>query len=301
MIENIIDFYKRIGQYNYSEAAGVTKGKPYFSLQEGHCHINQAIFGYRGFYKVTLLLETGKLYYADKWIMVDRPALMFATPAVPYAWEALADSGKRGWFCIFNEEFMQVSEQMGTLADSPLFCSSKDRIYFLDNDTLDEIQEIGRQIRRETASDYPQKFDVLRCYLHLLVHKAMMLEKGNHYVSHKNAAQRTVELFLVLLDHQFPVEFPANPLRLRSATDYAERLSIHVNHLNRVVKAVTGHTTSDLINRRIVQEAVALLQHSPCSISEIGWALGFNEVSSFSNYVKKHTGTSPSDLRMKAG
>lgn len=27
MIENIIDFYKRIGQYNYSEAAGVTKGK----------------------------------------------------------------------------------------------------------------------------------------------------------------------------------------------------------------------------------------------------------------------------------
>lgn len=157
MIENIIDFYKRIGQYNYSEAAGVTKGKPYFSLQEGHCHINQAIFGYRGFYKVTLLLETGKLYYADKWIMVDRPALMFATPAVPYAWEALADSGKRGWFCIFNEEFIQVSEQMGTLADSPLFCSSKDRIYFLDNDTLDEIQEIGRQIRRETASDYQQK------------------------------------------------------------------------------------------------------------------------------------------------
>ena len=33
MIENIIDFYKRIGQYNYSEAAGVTKGKPYFSAR----------------------------------------------------------------------------------------------------------------------------------------------------------------------------------------------------------------------------------------------------------------------------
>ena len=30
MIENIIDFYKRIGQYNYSEAAGVTKGNHIF-------------------------------------------------------------------------------------------------------------------------------------------------------------------------------------------------------------------------------------------------------------------------------
>lgn len=295
MIESIPEFYRRIGEHNFS-VADYSKEKPYFSVQPCRCRIGHTSFSYREFYKVTLVLGEGKLYYADKWIKVDRPALLFSTPLIPYAWEAMGPN-LTGSFCIFNEAFIRVSEKMGTLADSPLFNTSKERIYFLDERNLNTIQEIFGKMKEELETDYPQKLDVLRCYLHLFIHEAMKMEPTSTYVPHRNAAQRIAELFLALLDRQFPVEIPKKSLSLRTAADYAARLSVHINHLNRVVKATTGQTTSELITRRITQEAVSLLQHSAFSIGEIAWGLGFEGIPSFSNYVKKHTGASPTELR----
>ena len=33
----------------------------------------------RDFYKVSLVIGTGKINYADKWISIDKPALIFST------------------------------------------------------------------------------------------------------------------------------------------------------------------------------------------------------------------------------
>jgi AraC-like DNA-binding protein len=118
------------------------------------------------------------------------------------------------------------------------------------------------------------------------------------YVSHRNAGQRTAELFLALLERQFPVHIPRETLALKTANDYAERLSVHVNHLNRTLKSSTGKTTSELITNRILQEGVQLLQHSTYSIGEIAYALGFEEQASFSNFIKKHTGLAPTAHRI---
>lgn len=296
MIESISDFYERIGR---NDLAGqeYSKDKPYFNIHPSQCHIGQTSFSYRDFYKVALVLETGKLYYADKWIVVDRPALMFSTPMIPYAWEATGNKNGSGCYCIFNEAFVSQEERTEILAHTPLFDTSKERIYFLDESSLKNMQDLFSKIKMEMQSDYIQKLDALRCYLHILIHEAMQMKTTHTYTSHKNAAQRIVELFLMLLDRQFPIEIPQKPLQLKSAADYAKRLSIHVNHLNRVVKLTTGCTTSELINKRLIQESTDMLKHSSYSISEIARALGFEEISSFSKYIKKHTGSSPTEIR----
>lgn len=146
-------------------------------------------------------------------------------------------------------------------------------------------------------SNYVGKYDILRCYLHLLVHDTMKVQEISSYIPQKNAGQRTTELFLALLERQFPIEIPGNVLTLKTPNEYAERLSIHVNHLNIVIKASTGRTTSTLITNRIVQEAIQFLQHSAHSVSEIAFALGFEEPASFTNFLKKHTEMSPSSHR----
>ena len=84
---------------------------------------------------------------------------------------------------------------------------------------------------------------------------------------------------------------------LKTATDYADHLFVHVNHLNRTVKAATKRTTSDLVNSRIVQEGVQMLKHTAFSIVELASGLGFGESSSFSNFIKKHTGIPPMEHR----
>jgi AraC-like DNA-binding protein len=70
-----------------------------------------------------------------------------------------------------------------------------------------------------------------------------------------------------------------------------------VNHLNRSIKENTDKTTSQIIADRILRESKILLKHSSWNVSEIAYALGFTEVTHFSNFFKKHTMLSPLKFR----
>ncbi|HRV55681.1 MAG TPA: helix-turn-helix transcriptional regulator, partial [Mangrovimonas sp.] len=78
---------------------------------------------------------------------------------------------------------------------------------------------------------------------------------------------------------------------------FAETLGIHVNHLNKVLKEITGKTTTEIISSRINQEAKILLKETPWNISEIAYSLGFDEVAHFSNFFKRKTKLSPLSFR----
>jgi AraC-like DNA-binding protein len=100
-----------------------------------------------------------------------------------------------------------------------------------------------------------------------------------------------------LLERQFPIDSPEHALKLRKASDYAESLSIHVNHLNHAVRDITGKSTSVHITDRIIMEAKALLLHTDMSITEIAYCLGFDYPNYFNNFFKKNTGLTPLSLR----
>jgi AraC family transcriptional regulator, transcriptional activator of pobA len=113
-----------------------------------------------------------------------------------------------------------------------------------------------------------------------------------------NANTRITAVFMELLERQFPVEDPSRRFTMNSANDFAQQLSVHVNHLNRAVKATTGKTTSEIIYERIVAEAKALLKHSNRDIAEIGYCLGFEDPTHFNHFFRKQTNTKPSDYRI---
>ncbi len=104
-------------------------------------------------------------------------------------------------------------------------------------------------------------------------------------------------MFLELPERQFPIDENHPKVGLRAASDFASQLNIHVNHLNRAVKAITDKTTTQIIGERILQEAKIMLRHSNWNVSEISDALGFAEVTHFNNFFKKHVGQSPLKFR----
>jgi AraC-like DNA-binding protein len=102
---------------------------------------------------------------------------------------------------------------------------------------------------------------------------------------------------LELLERQFPIDNPRQILSIRSASDYAEKLNIHVNYLNKAIKESTEKTTSQIIAERVMQEAKILLKQTVWPVSEIAYALGFTEVTHFNNFFKKHVQLSPMKFR----
>jgi AraC family transcriptional regulator, transcriptional activator of pobA len=86
-----------------------------------------------------------------------------------------------------------------------------------------------------------------------------------------------------------------------SVKQYAGLLNITANYLSETVKAVTGRTSTDLIQDRMLLNSKQLLQHTRLGISEIAYKLNFADQSYFSKYFKKLSGVGPKEWRRVYG
>jgi AraC-like DNA-binding protein len=248
----------------------------------------------RDFYKIMLVIGNSKVYYADKVVEVKKQALSFSNPQIPYKWEHL-DNIRNGSFCIFNQHFFH---EYGNLNQYSVFQPNGIHLFELADEQVEKLAAVYERMFEEINSDYIHKYDVLRNLVFELLHFAMKIQPTANFDKQQiNASQRISLLFMELLERQFPIDDNHQRVNLRSASDFAEQLNIHVNHLNRAIKETTQKTTSQIIAGRILQESKVLLKQSAWSVSEIAYALGFNEVTHFNNFFKKHINLSPLKFR----
>lgn len=248
----------------------------------------------RDYYKIMLVEGNSQVHYADKVIEVQQQALSFSNPQIPYKWDNL-DKIRKGYFCIFDQQFFH---QYGNLNQYEVFQPNGTHIFELTDEQAKQVSVWFERMFEEINSDYIHKYDLLRTLVFELLHFAMKMQPTAQFDKQPiNASQRISTLFLELLERQFPLDDSHHKVLLRTASDFANQLNIHVNHLNRAVKETAQKTTSQLIAERVLQEAKILLKHSTWNVSEIAFALGFTEVTHFNNFFKKHTGNSPLKFR----
>ncbi|PSL47899.1 helix-turn-helix protein [Chitinophaga niastensis] len=250
----------------------------------------------RDFYKVSLVRGHNLFHYADKTVEIKGTALMFFNPTVPYSWESL--SGEYGgYFCIFKESFF-TEQSRGNIHELPMMAPGGRPTYILNKTQDKEISQLFKKMLAEINSDYLYKYDLLRNYLTEIIHYALKMQPSETLYQHADAKSRITAVFTDLLERQFPIESPAQRFVLRSANDFAKQLLVHVNHLNRAIRETTGKTTTTHISERLTSEAKALLKHTNWNISEISYALGFEEPAHFNNFFKKQTSVTPGSFRI---
>jgi AraC-like DNA-binding protein len=251
----------------------------------------------RDFFKITLVVGQGQIHYADQVIEVQQQALIFTNPQIPYKWEG-TDRSRSGFFCIFNHPFFH---QFGGLLQYPVFQPQGQHMFELTYDQLAQATGVFEAMLAEIGSDYAYKYDALRNRVFDLLHFAMKMHPSSGLGQPAtNAPQRISTLFLELLERQFPIDEAHPVVQLRSASEFAGQLNVHVNHLNRSVKQVTEKTTTQLIAERVLQESKILLRHSTWDVAEIAYSLGFGEMTHFNNFFKKHAQLSPGKFRRAA-
>jgi AraC-like DNA-binding protein len=281
---------------------GLTKEIGHFNIFETETIFNKKTgertmpYSRRAYYKISLIQGRNKAEYADKVVEIDESALLFATPKIPYHWVP-KDDDQKGMFCIFTEDFLSKSKTGISLDELPLFQPGHVPIFQINQQEAGEVLYILRKMQREIASDYKFKYDLLRNLVLELIHYGQKLQPAWAANPMQNATERISSLFVELLERQFPIEPPHQRLGLRTAKDYADRLAVHVNHLNKVLKDSLGRTTTEIISSRIIQEAKILLKQTDWNISEISFALGFEDLAHFSNFFKKNTSFTPVAFR----
>lgn len=250
----------------------------------------------RKYYKISFIKGKNRAEYADKVISIQQNALLFATPKVPYHWIP-EDPQQSGSFCVFTEDFFIKDKSYNSLEDLPIFQPGNVPVFEIDDALADEIEILFTKIKKEIDSDYIFKYDLIRNYVLELIHYGQKLQPATQLSTVNDASMRVVSLFIELLERQFPIESLEQRLQLKTAKDYSDRLAVHVNYLNKRLKESTGKTTTELISERIIQEAKILLKQTRWNVSEISYALGFEEIAHFSNFFKRKTSFTPLEFR----
>lgn len=272
-----------IGHFNLFRLQPYAEGKP-----------TNIPYRRRDFYKIMLVKGHSEVHYADRITEIKKQALSFSNPQIPYKWEHL-DRIREGVYCIFNQHLFH---QYGQLNQYEVFQPNGQHIFELSDEHVAIVTDIFNRIEKEFNSGYKYKYDVIRNLVFDLIHFGLKIQpSAGQQQQTVNASQRISALFVELLERQFPIDDQHASMKLRAASEFAEQLNIHVNHLNRAVKENLQKTTTQVIADRIVQEAKILLRHSKWDVAEIAYALGFSEATHFNNFFKKHTDVSPTRFR----
>ncbi|MEC5144212.1 helix-turn-helix transcriptional regulator [Chitinophaga sp. 212800010-3] len=294
-IETIADFYREkigsmpesirqdIGHFNVLKTEFTADNLP-----------DPAAYRRRDFYKVVLMYGQSELQFADKIVRTDKQALIFINPQIPLS----ADLSKvhTNYCCVFNQHFFH---HYTNLNGYPVYQPGGIHAFELTDEQAVRVEGIFGHMLEEMQSDYVYKYDVLRNYVLELIHFALKMQPSSAaQIKYKlNASERIASLFIELLERHYAIDDLNQRVALRSATDFASHMNIHVNHLNRALKAITGKTTTQLIAERCLIEAKTLLKQSTWNVSEIAYALGFLESAHFNTFFKKNNGMTPLQFR----
>nr|WP_155598596.1 helix-turn-helix domain-containing protein [Zobellia amurskyensis] len=158
----------------------------------------------------------------------------------------------------------------------------------VENSTFNNI--FLEQLREEFESDntYAQK-EIISKLLEIYL---LRLERHAHKTPLDNLNTTHQTLFF-----NFKDLVEKNYVTTRNVKDYADMLFISTKHLNKIVKEFTLNTAKHFIDNFVILETKRAIVSTDYSLKEVGYAVGFDEVTNFTKFFKKHMGTTPKQFK----
>ena len=134
--------------------------------------------------------------------------------------------------------------------------------------------------------------DIIRCFAYDL------LSNINKHINQDNddmlrQGDRIFRKFMLMMADNTRVN--------RSVKTYADELCVSPKYLTSVCRKHSNYTASELIANAVISRIKQLLLYSDLSIKEVASEMGFDNLSFFGKYVKKHLGLSPNNYRKANG
>ena len=161
--------------------------------------------------------------------------------------------------------------------------------YQLDANRFKKLLSILRYIFQEYTDKQENHQEVIKANLGIFFIELVRQNSTSSTDHVKSYTQERLEEFLELLDTRIS--------KHKQVSEYANRLNLSIHQLNAITKTTLGKTCSELINEHIILEARRQLLATSGQVKEIAWDLGYEDVSYFIRFFKKHTGYSPDAFR----
>jgi len=213
----------------------------------------------------------------------------FFVPANQITAHEFISEDATGYFCYFNPEiFNNKFSQKDALNEFPfLEFTGHPVVHVADNEVVIAIVNILERLLSEYGNKQISS-NLFSSYLLALFFEIKRYAKANEKIK-EDAATRIAQQYKNLLIRHI---YEKNRI-----SEYADILSISVNHLNKCVKTATNKSAQELLFEMLMLEAKALLKQTHLTINEIAWKIGKEDTSDFIRLFKSKTGHTPAEYR----
>ncbi|MEO5777494.1 MAG: helix-turn-helix transcriptional regulator [Flavobacterium sp.] len=195
-----------------------------------------------------------------------------------------------GFLAEFDAAFYLPKEK---LANQRLIKAGNKGFCAFEADRFKKIQDILSHIFNEYALKQEGYIEVIKADLDIFFIE-FMRQSDNPNGNSKSTGNYTQERF-----EEFITLTSANITTHKQVSQYADLLNLSTYQLNAITKTTVGKPASELINEQIVLEAKRYLLATPNQVKDIADHLGYEDISYFIRFFKKHTAYSPEAFRKK--
>lgn len=267
-----------------------------FNREENACR-NYLSPNRRDFYKILFITKgIGLFSLGTRTYYIDEPMVLFIHPNEIISWKNLSEESS-GYYVLFKKRYIDAHPILKSAMDNyKLFTDTAKSVIYVQKRAEDTINGLFLKMQQEEIIGGMLAEDAMMAYIQLIMIESM---KGADFPTPDAANEefRHIHDFFRLLESQTADINYNNPVKMRTAKEFADNLSLHPNHLNVLLKKHTGQNVSTHIKNRLLEESKALLIQTDWTLQEIGYCIGFADQPNFSQFFKKNTGITPNEFR----
>ncbi|CAI2768660.1 helix-turn-helix domain-containing protein [Flavobacterium collinsii] len=161
----------------------------------------------------------------------------------------------------------------------------------LDSSGFKKLEAILTNVLKENRNKQESYQEVIKSNLNVFFIELIRYRQNQKIAPNDNNqySQEQLEKFLALLE--------INITQKKQVSQYADMLNISTYQLNTITKTLLNKTPSALINEHIILESKRQLLATSNQINQIADYLGYDDISYFIRFFKKHTQYSPEVFR----
>ena len=237
------------------------------------------------FYMLMVKTGTGKHDIDFTSYTVSDYSVFFMRPGQVH--ELILDAGSTGYLVQFRADFYSPHDKS---TSQLLRKTSNINHYQFDSNKFQKLIAILSYISQEYTDKQERYLEVIKANMGILLIE-LIREQGSNPITDKANlyAQGQLEEFLKLLETHIYSH--------KQVSAYADMLNLSTFQLNAIIKTSLGKTCSEVINEHIILESKRYLLATSNQITQIAYYLGYEDVSYFIRFFKKHTGYTPDTFR----
>jgi AraC family transcriptional activator of pobA len=175
------------------------------------------------------------------------------------------------------------------LLNQALLQATKTNLYQPDSSTFKKLSATLTSIFQEYKKKQEGYQEIIKANLNILFIDLLRQNKKHPSASTDPYAQKRLDQFINLLE--------MNIAKKKQVAEYANMMNLSLFQLNAITKGMLGKSCSSVINDYIILESKRRLLATTSQVNEIAHSLGFEDVSYFIRFFRKHTGFTPDVFR----